>query len=442
MTFPITSHTGGPAGRPENSQGYLGLFRHREFRALWTGSALEVAATTTAGLGLGTLVYAQTGSPLLAAATMFGPSLVQLVGASTLMSAADTHRPRHALTTVCIATTVALIVQAALPLAPWARLMVALAGAFVLSIGGGLRWGLLTEVLPSGQYALARSAMNISVGVMQVLGFAIGGSLLHLLGVEQVLWVAVALAALAVLTTWTGVEDRRPRRTGRTGLGETWRGNRTVLTLPATRPLLIALTIPNGLVAGCEALFVPYAGDAAAALFVAAAAGMLIGDVMVGRILNAERRRASARWLRWWLALPFLLFIFGPGTLVAALLAGCACLGYAATLAQQELLVKLTPPHLSGQVLGAESAARATCQALGALLAGTIAEMIQPGHAITVLAVVSLLVCAALTRPLARVTQPDRRVRTTRPDCPDHHRLATTQPRRFRACENSSSSSG
>ena len=189
---------------------------------------------------------------------------------------------------MCTATTIGLVLQAALPLAPGTRLLVALAGAFVMSIGSGVRWGLLAEVLPRGQYALARSAMNVSVGVMQVLGFAVGGSLLHLLAVEQVLWVAAALAALAVPITWTGVGDRRPRRTGRTGLGETWRGNRILLTLPSTRPLLLALTIPNGLVAGCEALFVPYAGDAAAALFVAGAAGMLVGDVLVGRVLDAS----------------------------------------------------------------------------------------------------------------------------------------------------------
>ena len=387
------------------TSGYLILFRHREFRALWAGSALGVAAGTMAGLSLGTLVYAQTGSPLLAAATMFGPSLVQLAGASTLMSAADTVRPRHALSALCAATTVGLTLQAALPLAPWTRLLIALAGAFVLSIGSGVRWGLLAEVLPRGQYALARSAMNVSVGVMQVLGFAVGGSLLHLLSVEQVLWVAAALAATAVPVTWSGVGDRCPRRTGRTGLRETWRGNRILLTLPSTRPLLLALTIPNGLVAGCEALFVPYAGDAAAALFVAGAAGMLVGDVLVGRVLDAAQRRASARWLRWWLAVPFIFFVLHPGTPVAALLAACACLGYAATLAQQELLVELTPPDLSGQVLGAESAARATCQGIGALLAGAVAEVIDPGNAIAVLACASLLVCAVLTRPLIRATQ-------------------------------------
>ena len=394
------------------TDGYLALYRHREFRALWTGSALGVAAGTVASLSLGTLVYAQSGSPLLAAATMFGPSLVQLAGASTLMSAADTVRPRHALSAVAVATTVALALQAALPLAPATRLLVALLGAFVMSIGSGVRWGLLAEVLPHGDYALARSAMNASVGVMQVLGFAVGGTLLQLLDVEQVLWVAAALAAAAVPITWTGVGDHRPRRTGRTGVRETWRGNRILLTLPSTRPLLLALTIPNGLVAGCEALFVPYAGDAAAALFVAGAAGMLIGDVMVGRVLNRAQRRASARWLRWWLAVPFVFFALHPSTPYAVLLAGLACVGYAATLAQQELLVELTPLHLSGQVLGADSAARATCQGMGALLAGAMAEVIDPSHAIAVLGVVSLLVSAALARPLLRTTPNNKEILT------------------------------
>lgn len=384
---------------------YRDLFRHREFRALWTGSALGVAAGTMASLSLGTLIYAQTRSPLLAAAAMFGPSIVQLAGASTLMSSADTVRPRHALSAVCVITTIGFALQAALPLAPWTRLLVALAGAFVMSIGGGVRWGLLAEVVPLSQYALARSAMNASVGVMQVLGFAAGGLLFRLLSVEHVLWVAAGLAALAVPVTWTGVSDRRPRRTGRTGLRETWRGNRILLTLPSTRPLLVALTIPNGLVAGCEALFVPYAGEAAAGLFIAGAAGMLLGDVMVGRVLDGAQRRASAAWLRWSLAVPFLFFVLHPGPTVATLLAGCACIGYAATLVQQELLVELTPPELSGQVLGAESAARATCQGICALLAGALAEGIAPGSAIALLAFASLLVSMALTGSLVRAAQ-------------------------------------
>jgi predicted MFS family arabinose efflux permease len=356
-------------------------------------------------LSLGTLVYDETGSALLTAAAMFGPSLVQLIGAGTLMSFADTARPRRALCVVSAAMAFALALQAALPLAPGGRLAIVLVGAYVLSIGGGARWGLLTEVLPQEQYATARSAMNVSVGVMQMVGFAVGGSLLHLLSVQQIFWIAAAVAALAVPITWFGIDDRGPRRSGHTGIRETWRGNRILLALPSTRPLLLALTIPNGLIVGCEALFVPYAGDNSASLFVAAAAGMLIGDVVVGRVLNQTQRIASAAWLRWWLALPFVVYVLHPDIVLAALLAGLACLGYGATLAQQELLVRLTPPELSGQVLGAESAARMTCQGLGALLAGALAELIDPARAIALLAVGSLLVSASLTRSLTRAAK-------------------------------------
>jgi len=385
------------------THGYVDLFRHSEFRALWIGSALGVAATTMASLTLGSLVYAQTGSALLTAAAMFGPSLVQVVGATTLMSAADTTAPRPVLSAISAVMAVALILQASFDLSAGMRLVIVLAAAFVMSVGNGVRWGLLSEVLPPDRYALARSAMNISVGVMQIVGFAVGGALLHLLGEQQIFWLAGAVAALAVPVSWFGIKDHDPRRTGRTGIVETWRGNRLLLQLPSTRPLLIALCVPNGLIAGCEALFVPYVNEGAAALFVAGAVGMLAGDLVTGRFLSETQRRKSAAWLRLWLALPFLVFVVQPGVTLAAILAGMACLGYAATLAQQELLMKLTPPALAGQVLGVDSAARVTCQGLGALLAGTVAEIVTVGNAIALLALGSVLVSLALTPALTRV---------------------------------------
>lgn len=387
------------------AHGYIDLFRQGEFRALWIGSALGVAATTMASLTLGSLVYAQTSSAFLTAAAMFGPSLVQAAGATTLMSAADTTAPRPALTAISGVMSVALILQAALDLSAGMRLMIVFAAAFVMSVGNGVRWGLLSEVLPRDRYALARSAMNISVGVMQIVGFAVGGTLLHVLGAQQIFWLAAAVAALAVPVSWCGIKDHQPRRTGRTGIVETWRGNRLLLQLPSTRPLLIALCVPNGLIAGCEALFVPYAAEGAAALFVAAAVGMLAGDLVMGRVLNETQRHKSAVWLRLWLAVPFLLFVMQPGVTLAAILAGMACLGFGASLAQQELLVKLTPPALAGQLLGVDSAARVTCQGLGALLAGTVAEIVTVGHAIALLAMASVLVSLALTPALTRAAE-------------------------------------
>jgi MFS family permease len=384
---------------------YTELMRHREFRTLWLSNALGIAASTMSSLSLATLVHAQTGSSLLTALTMFGPSLAQVVGAMTLMSLADTSPPRRLLTLIAAASAAAFALQAALDVGPTPRIALVLLSAYALSIGGGVRWGLLAAVLPRDGFALGRSAMNVSVGVMQIVGFAAGGLLLQVLSVRQIFVAAAVLAALAVPLLWRGLGEHAPRRSARPGVRETWRGNRLLMRQPGARPLLLALWIPNGLVVGCEALFVPYAGDAAAALFVAAAAGMLAGDVLVGRALSVSGRRRSAQWLRFLLAAPFLAFALQPDVRVSTLLVLVATVGYAASLAQQEMLVALTPRELSGQVLGVESSVRMTCQGLGALTAGALADVVDVGLAMTLLAVLSLAVSAALSPGLRRAAR-------------------------------------
>ncbi|MFU8854745.1 hypothetical protein ACNAW0_27810 [Micromonospora sp. SL1-18] len=72
------------------------------------------------------------------------------------------------------------------------------------------------------------------------------------------------------------------------------------------------LWVPNGLVVGCEALFIPYAGEWVGFLFAAGALGMLAGDVVVGRFLTPAQRAWSIRPLRLLLALPYLAFALHP----------------------------------------------------------------------------------------------------------------------------------
>jgi predicted MFS family arabinose efflux permease len=380
---------------------YSSLFALREFRTLWTTTVLSMAAHTMFSLALATLVFERTGSALLTAVTLFGPMLAQVLGATTLMSAADVTRPRVTLTVLAAVVAAADLAQALLPLSVPGRVLLVLAASYVVSIGSGVRWGLLVQVLPRESFAIGRSAMNLAVGSMQVLGFAVGGLLLQVLEVEQIFLVGALLMAAAVPVSWFGLGDHPPRRVGKVGLRETWRGNRTLLAQRSTRPLLLALCVPNGLVVGCEALFVPYAGDQAAWLFAAGAAGMFVGDLTVGRFLSPAGRLRAATWLRLLLAVPFLFFVLEPPVPVASALALVACVGYAASIAQQEMLVALTPPELSGQVLGVEGSARMTCQGLGALLAGALADTLDVGLTMTLLAAASVLVSLVLTRPLA-----------------------------------------
>ena len=381
---------------------YRDLFTDRSFRALWGATALTVAAGTAVSLALATTVYQQTGSALLSALALFGPSVVQVVGAASLMSVADASPPRRTLVTVTSVVALVAACQALLPLSPLARVALTLATAYVVSIGAGARWGLLTQILPEASFRLARSAMNVAVGAFQVIGFATGGVLLQVLPVRAVFALAAGLSALAVLVLLAGVAEQPPRRTARPGPRATWHGNRRLLAEPHTRPLLLALCVPNGLVVGCEALFVPYAEDAAGVLFVAGALGMLGGDVLVGRVLDLEQRRRFGTPLRVLLAAAFVPFVLPLPLAVAAALAGLGSAGYGASLLQQEQLVALAPEDVRGQALGVESSARMTAQGLSAVLAGALADVVGAGTAITVLALSSLAVTGALTPALAR----------------------------------------
>ncbi|MEU3491889.1 MFS transporter [Kitasatospora cineracea] len=372
--------------------GYLALLRQREFAGLYAGFTLLAGAGTLSGFALGTLVRARTGSPFLTAVSMYGSSFTAVLGALTLMSLADGARPRRTLVALHLLALAATLAQAVpgLPLA--VRFALLLGVGLFQSLGTGTRMGLLAEIVPPDGYAPARSLMNVTAGGASVLGFALGGALLTVLTPYQLLGAAAGLTALAALVVAATVRERSVRPPRRPGLRETWRGNVELLGRPGRRALLLNLWVPNGLVVGCEALFLLYAPAAAGTLLAASSAGMLVGDLVVGRLLDAARRARLAYGLRLLLAGPFLLLAARPPVWAAALAVGVAGVGFAATLPLQERLLALTPQAARGQVQGVESAGRIAWQGVGAALAGVLAQLVEVRWAIGVLAAVSLLV--------------------------------------------------
>jgi len=261
-------------------------------------------------------------------------------------------------------------------------------------------YGLLGEILPPDGYVLGRSVLNISVGAMQVAGFALGGLLIAVVSPRTTLLAGAALAAGATLVLRLGLRVRLPRASGRPSVAVTWRVNRELLSTPARRAVYLSMWVPNGLVVGCEALFVPYAPRAAAALFVAAALGMLLGDMAAGRFLPHRLRQRLVSPLRFLLAAPYLLFAFPLSLPVAVGAAAIASTGFASTLLLQERLIALTGEDIRGQALGLHANGMKAMQALGATLAGLVAQLLPVGTTVTVLAVTSLAVTAMLSRGL------------------------------------------
>ncbi len=375
------------------------IFAVREFRALFAGQSLTTAGRTMQMLALSALVYAATGAPLLAALALLGGLLPQAIGAVTLLSYADRVRPRGFLGAWYTAKALAALALASGVLPIWAMLLLIMAFGVGDALASAVSGAVLAEILPGG-YVLGRSVLNMSGGAMQILGFAAGGALLALLDARGALFVAAGLIACSALVTVTGLHPRAPRATGRAGLRATWRADRALLGSRATRPLLLAAWIPNGLIVGAEAMYVPYAGAVAGALFMAGAAGMLLGDLVVGRWVPAAARERLTTPLQSLLAVPYLLFVLHPGPVVAAVAVFLASVGYAGTLGLQQRLLEVVPGDLTGHAIGLEASGRMTWQAIGAALIGTVAEVTGAATAMTVAGVASLLVTAALWRPL------------------------------------------
>ncbi|MCX4738550.1 MFS transporter [Streptomyces antibioticus] len=388
---------------------YRLLFRTPEFTPLFLSTAAHTAAQTAGGLALGTLVHRATGSPLLSALSMFGPSLAQVLGATLLLSAADRLPPRTALTGVSLsfAATTALLTLPGLPVG--AVVAVVLLQGLTASLGGGVRWGLLTEILPKNRYLNGRSLFNIASGLTQITGYAVGGALLTTLPPRAVLLLAGLLYATAAALTRLGLTARPARASGRPSPAATWRTNAVLWSSRPRRLLYLGLWLPNGLIVGCEALFVPYDPEAAALLFACAALGMLAGDVTVGRLLPPAVRTRLATPLLLLLAAPYLLFALRPALPLAALCAGLASVGFGASLVQQERLMARTPPELSGHALGLHSSGMLAAQGVSAVLAGSLAQLTSPATAMTTMALASVGVTGALAVAVRRVPSPTPR---------------------------------
>ena len=397
---------------------YRELLGVAEFRTLFVTQCLTMAAGATSGLALGTIVHAETGSAVLTGLSMFGGPLVALLASTFVLAASDTVRPRRALVVSAAVIGAADLVQA-LPGMPWpARFGLLAVVWLVLSTSAGAGVALMADLLPDDAFVLGRSTLNIAVGSMQVVAYGVGGLLLIALSPGQLFLVAAGCSALAALLLRTRLADRPARATGPV-VRRTREVNRALLGSRVLRPLYLSSWVPNGLIVGCEALYIPFAGQQAGYLLAATAAGMLTGDVVVGRFLPHHVRDRLVNPLRFLLAAPFLLFWFEPSIGVAMALGLVAAIGYADSLPLQERMVAHTPDDRLGQMLGLRGAGLRAGQALGALVAGTTADLLgvgpeAAGRAMALMAAASILVSVALVPGLAR-SRPHRSPATATP---------------------------
>ncbi|MDF8265755.1 MFS transporter [Luteipulveratus flavus] len=388
---------------------YRDVFAIREFRILFIARLFVMIGVVVSNLALGTVMYDQTGSPLLTAVSLFGGPLVQLLTARYLLASSDLMRPRTAMIFTAAVTTTTALLQL-IPGLPWWMRFVTLAGGYVaLAATSGTVVALLSDIVPKEAFVLARATMNITVGGMQILGYGVGAILLAALSPSWLFAVAAVGNVVAGVIVRLGISDHPPRATGKV-VARTREVNQRLLRSRVVLPLYLMMWVPNGLIVGCEALFIPYASDDAGYLFAAGAVGMLTGDIVIGRFVPEGVRDRMVLPLRVLLAAPFLALPLDPPMPVVIVLVAVSAFGYPAALPLQERLVWHTPEDVRGQAFGLSGMGLMAGQAFGAAIAGGIAQVMggteAAARSMAVTAVLSLLTTAVLAPMLSRSDKP------------------------------------
>ena len=183
-------------------------------------------------------------------------------------------------------------------------------------------------------------------------------------------------------------------------------GHLELLADRKVRGLLLAQWLPTWFVTGAEALIVPYTrslghpASAASPLLAAVPAGMLLGDVIVGRYCLPAVRERLAFPLAAAMGVPLVALLARPPVPLAALALLACGFGFAYELGLQRAFLDSLPDGLRGQAFGLNATGGMGGQGLFPPVAGALALAFGAGAAMAIAGLATVLAALALRAPL------------------------------------------
>ena len=400
---------------PKTRTTYRSVFAAGEFRVLFAAQLMYVLGFEFEILGLSGLVYAQTRSAFWTALAFSAGFAPQAVGGALFTSLADRLPPRAVIGAGLITRAVPGLVIGLRPALPVpAMLALVAATAMAAPVFSAAISGLLPEVLAGDRYVLGRSVFNLTGSGTQIIGLGIGGAVLAAVPPRWLLLAAGVSLVVAAVISRVGLRPR-PRRAGRvTGRGvvrATVAGNIALFADREVRGLLLAQWLPAWFVTGAESLIVPYTGSlgrpasAAGPLLAAVPAGMVLGEVLVGRFAAPGTRRRLAFPLAAGMGVPLLALAFRPPLPLAGVLLLITGFGFAYELGIQQAFLASLPERWRAQAFGLNSTGAMGGQGLIPSATGGLASVVGAGAAMALAGAVTILAALALRGPLAGATR-------------------------------------
>jgi predicted MFS family arabinose efflux permease len=382
---------------------YGQLFAVAPFRVLLASRTLAIAAGTLRIVALSVLVYAETTSPLLSAITFGIGFLPQAVGGTLFASLADRWPARLTITAGLLLECLVALVLALGHLSIFAMLTLVATLAMLTPVFNGTSSRVMAEVLTGDTYVLGRSLGTIMSGAAQLAGMAFGGLAVAAVGPRRALIIGAALQLLGALVVHFGLSGlaSTTEPASRSVVRQSWTTNKRLLGDREVRRLLLIQWLPPAFVVGAEASVVAYSaergfGPSVAGLLLACApAGMLLGDLIVGRFVRPVVRTRLVVPLIALLGVPLIVLAADPPLPAVMALLALSASGFSFLLGLQQRFLDAVPEAHRGQAFTIQSTGLMTLQGLGPVAIGVIGQLAGVRLAIAAAG------CAALACALA-----------------------------------------
>jgi MFS family permease len=387
------------------------VFAVAEFRALWAAQLLSVVGDQLARVALTVLVYDRTRSALLAAITFVVSIVPTFIGGVTLAWLADRY-PRRGVMIACDVIRGVLVLVMAIPGMPLAA-MVALLFVVTLTEApfSSARAAIFPDVLSGDRYVMGTAVALTTYQFAQVIGFAVGGTVVGVFGTRTSLVVDAATFAGSALIVRAWIHPRPAAAASRhhesSWLVGIFAGARIVLARPALRtPMAFGLlaafyNAPEGVAAPLAHAL----GGGAAAVGVILAAnslGQTIGAITFSRFVAPPTRLRLMGPLAISACAVLVLFFWKPDLSISLLILVASGLCAAYQLAANAAFVGAAPQEQRSQAFGLAQGTMSLSQGVVMILAGAAAEHHSSARAIAVCGAVGTVLALAVAVSAAR----------------------------------------
>lgn len=401
-------------GPPERATTFREVMASREYRAVFSASALSWFGDYAARAAVTALVYMQTHSVAASAAT-FAISYLPWLGIGAVLSAVAERYSYRRVMIICDVVRLAVMAFIALAHLPVPALMALLFVTALLNPPfDSARSALLPQILDGDRYVVGMSLQK-TIGQAAMIAGYVGGAALTAYNANLALLFNAATFGFSACAIGLGVHERPPmlRVEERTSLlRETAEGYSVVFRAPVLRAIAIIVfggacfgIVPEGLAAAWAAQLTGSATDRGwfqGVIMMSGALGFIIGSLTVARLASPSMRVRLIRPFAIIVPLSLVPALFNPDIVVLVVMTMVCGIALAGMIpATNGLFVQALPPAFRARAFGVMQSGLHLIQGAAVTITGWLAGHFALHHVVGLWGVggVLLMVLLSLSWP-------------------------------------------